>query len=258
MDQRRIGVREEVNDFQINQSKNHDHSFVRNQTAVLEGDDHSQSSDLETLEDFFKETFNSTYHENLEFAQVFEGKQKSLNVTYCQICNQMSLTSADPICNVCRKYPHPDQVDLNDPLAVINPFCQLNDMDPGQVPAQLKDLSFLEQLLISRVKVCLSVFKPRVGQFGYHGQVINFNQDVSELATLLPHSLDSLSNVLIVRRRTDNISSFSEFRVRRDKVCGALRYLIDNHSGYRNIVRIDSRTLDALPIDGSASNNLHS
>lgn len=56
-------------------------------------------------------------------------------------------------------------------------------MDPGPVPEVLSGLSFIEQILISRAKVCLTVFKLQGGQYGYNGNVINFNQDISELAT---------------------------------------------------------------------------
>ena len=111
-------------------------------------------------------------------------------------------------------------------------------------------------LLISRVKVFLTVFKLRGGQYGYNGQVINFNQDVNELATRLPHTLASLSNVLFVRRETDDLSAFSEFQVRKRKVWQALNFLIRNHSGYRDVVTVNTNVLDDLPEDGSVANRL--
>ena len=61
----------------------------------------------------------------------------------------------------------------------------------------------------------MSVFRLHGGQLGYNGQVINFNQDVTEMAISLPHSLDLLPNILIIRRESDNLSSFKEFRVRK-------------------------------------------
>lgn len=47
-------------------------------------------------ENFFK-TFNTTLDEHLEFARVFEAKQKKLNVTHCTISNEISLTLANPM-----------------------------------------------------------------------------------------------------------------------------------------------------------------
>lgn len=214
------------------------------------------SPDVPPIEDVFNIVFDSTLEENIQFAQDFESKLSSLNIGHCDFCSQISLTPTGPVCGNCLKFSNPDSVDPNDPYSKINPFCRLNNMDPGIVPEQLTGLSFIEQLLISRVKVCLTVFKLRGGQYGYHGQVINFNQDVTELATLLPHSLTSLSNVLIVRRQTEDVTSFSEFRVRKNKVWNALRFLLDNHSGYKNIVSIDSANLDTLPEDGSVIDQL--
>lgn len=132
----------------------------------------------------------------------------------------------------------------------------MNNIDPGPVPEPLTGLSFIEQLLISRVKVCLTVFKLRGGQYGYNRQVINFNQDVTELATVLPHSLNSLSNVLIVKRQRDTLTTFSEFRVRKMKVWNAIRCLMAIHSGYRNIVTVDENVLSSLTDDDSVVNQL--
>lgn len=91
-------------------------------------------------------------------------------------------------------------------------------MDPGPVPPELSHLTCIEQILILRFKVCMTVFRLHGGQYGYNGQVIIFDQDVTEMATSLPHSLDLLSNVLIIRRETDDVSAFKEFRVRKKVV----------------------------------------
>lgn len=209
-----------------------------------------------SIEDQFVNKFNSSYQENEEFARIFVDKQKALNINHCTICKQISITSTDLVCSNCRKFTHPDVFDINDPNAKLNPYCALNNMQPGVVPEELTGLTFIEQILISRVKICLTVFRLRGGQFGYNRQVINFNQDVSELARSLPHTLDSLSNVLIIRRETENLSSFSEFRVRKMVVWNALLYLTRHHSGYRGIVNIEQCNLDQLPEDGTVIDRL--
>lgn len=61
---------------------------------------------------------------------------------------------------------------------------------------------------------------------------------------------------MIVRRETDDITSFSEFRVRKLVVWNALEWLINNHKGYRGIVRIDSNNLEAMPADVSVQDLL--
>lgn len=97
------------------------------------------------------------------------------------------------------------------------------------MPEELSGLTMMEQTLISPIKPFLTVFRLRGGQFGYNRQIINFNQDISELVTELPHALRSLSNNVIVRRETDDLSSFFEVRVRKMKIWNALRWLIRNN-----------------------------
>lgn len=52
-----------------------------------------------------------------------------------------------------------------------------NNMDPGDVPEELK-LSYLEEQLIAKIHPIVSVFKIKNHQYGYKGHVINFPQDV--------------------------------------------------------------------------------
>ncbi len=59
-------------------------------------------------------------------------------------------------------------------------------MDLGEVPDELRDLTEIEKMLIARVFPMMSIYKLRRGQHGYHGNVINFPQDIQELATKLP------------------------------------------------------------------------
>ena len=56
-------------------------------------------------------------------------------------------------------------------------------MDPGKVPEELQGLTEIEEMLIARVFPVMSVYKLRGGQYGYHGNVINFPQNVKEFAT---------------------------------------------------------------------------
>lgn len=208
------------------------------------------------IEDQFSNIFNSSYEENAEFVHIFETNQKSFVLDHCTICNKISSKTSNNIWESCRKFPHPNEVGIASPIADVNPFSVLNNMDPGIVPDELLGLTFIEQILISRVKVCMTVFRLQGGQYGYNGRVINFNQDVCEMANSLPHSLDSLSNVLVIRRDSEDVSSFSEFRVRKRVVWNALNFLIRSHSGYRNIVSINQNNLDQLNEDESVLGSL--
>ena len=65
-------------------------------------------------------------------------------------------------------------------------FSKDNNMDPGYVPEELQDLTEIEEMLIAQVFMVMSVYRLRGGQLGYHGNVINFPQDVHEFTTKLP------------------------------------------------------------------------
>lgn len=73
-------------------------------------------------------------------------------------------------------------------------FTSSNNMDPGDVPEQLKGLTFIEEQLIARVHPLISIFKLKGLQFGYRGHIINFEQDVNEFAKQLPHRVEDLTS----------------------------------------------------------------
>ena len=143
----------------------------------------------------------------------------SRRAKYCEVCSRISFELSDSRCESCIKFTHQN-------IQNFNPFPAMNNMEPGLVPSELSGLTYIEQILISRVKVVKTVFRLHGGQYGYNGQVINFNQDVSVMATSLPHFLNSLSNILIVRRGSDDVFAFKEFRVRKNVVWNALYFLI--------------------------------
>jgi len=78
-------------------------------------------------------------------------------------------------------------------------FSSSNNMDPGDVPEELKGLTFIEEQLIARVHPLISIFKLKGLQYGYRGHIINFEQDVNEFAKQLPHKVDDLNSVLSIR-----------------------------------------------------------
>src|SRR6266540_2893187 len=97
-------------------------------------------------------------------------------------------------------------------------------------------------MLIARVFPVMSIYKLREGQHGYHGNIINFPQDIQELATKLPRH-PSILDVLVVRHQSaTNSGIFRDFRVRRAKVILALNWLKKNNYYYVDII-IDYKVL---------------
>lgn len=129
-------------------------------------------------------------------------------------------------------------------------------MSPDDQPDELKGLTFMEQVLISPIKPSITLFRLRGGQYGFSGNVISFEQNLSNLVTQLPHTLDSLSEFVIIRRPTDNVTAFREFRVRKQIVNRALQCLIRINSRFRNKITINNDALQQLPDDESVANHL--
>ncbi|CAG8777468.1 4428_t:CDS:1, partial [Gigaspora rosea] len=52
-----------------------------------------------------------------------------------------------------------------------------NNIDPGEVPEELQELTEIEEMLIAQVFPVMVVYRLRGGQHGYRGNIINFPQD---------------------------------------------------------------------------------
>jgi len=128
-------------------------------------------------------------------------------------------------------------------------FSESNNMDPGEVPDELNDLTFIEEQLIALIHPIVSYFKLKGLQYGYRGNVINFPQNVNEFAKELPHKIQDLSIIVQVRRKTGD-NEYHDFRVRSNKIKNALIWLKAHNSYYKDIA-INENSLGDLPVDGN-------
>jgi len=142
----------------------------------------------------------------------------------------------------------------------ISRFGAANDMDPGKVcypssatalilekvPNQLKGLTQLEQMLIARVNPVMTVYTIKGGQRKGSKHVINFPQNVSRLASVLPQLPDDVP--LIVRRSNIGETRHYDFLVRQRKIISALEWLKENNKWYRDI-SISEERMSQLPIN---------
>ncbi|KAJ3459135.1 hypothetical protein MRS44_015208 [Fusarium solani] len=135
-----------------------------------------------------------------------------------------------------------------------------NNLDPGEVPEDLPELTQVEEMLIARVHVHVQVMTYRGQQYKSKRHVINFLKDVDQVyrqLPLLPQDLD----IIILRpsnhtNQPHMIRQFrNQYRVRQQHVRTWLELLRINHPGYRNIV-MDEVHLSQLPQDGDVSDQL--
>ena len=72
-------------------------------------------------------------------------------------------------------------------------------MDLGKQPFVLAVLTQVEEMLISHANPILQVTHARGGQYKYSSHTICFPQDISNIATYLPHLVSEL-DILVVRK----------------------------------------------------------
>jgi hypothetical protein len=123
----------------------------------------------------------------------FHLDQEHLEHRQCTICKEawptrQSLAAETYICFRCKR-------DKKSPKN----FSAGNDMDPGIVPEQLRGLTQVEEMLISRICPIMQVYRKHGGQRGYKGHVLNLPQDIQSFLDRLPARVADLP-VLVVRR----------------------------------------------------------
>jgi energy-coupling factor transporter ATP-binding protein EcfA2 len=179
-----------------------------------------------------------------KYAKELEEINNSFNNTICTICKEKDFTRKSDVgdtCSRCKKLE--GKYTTQSGNQIIHKFGKSNNMDPGDQPNQLKNLTLIEQLLIAQVHPVLCVFRLKGGQYGYRGQVVNLPQNLDSFTTNLPRALNSLSSILIIQREFKN--EVREFRVNKKRVFDALNWLKNNNKYYKDI-NINMQNLDDI------------
>ncbi|KAJ3521857.1 hypothetical protein NMY22_g12139 [Coprinellus aureogranulatus] len=124
----------------------------------------------------------------------------------------------------------------------------------GEVPQVLADLTFVEQLLIARVRTNRYVVRISSGHSKMVGNAISFTQPMAKLYHMLPPTREDLSEVLAfiftgIQPPGDELLARTPMLVRRNAVAAALEWLKLNHSAYSDLA-IDYKTLESYPLSG--------
>lgn len=163
-----------------------------------------------------------------------------INIRKCTDCDMFEVsrdTRDSGICASCRR-----GTNLK--------FRTVKNMDVGDVPNELKNLTMVEELIISLIHPQIKVYRvPGSGQLRYTGNMISFPQDVSSFATSLPHNISDLPIILVTKETIrEGQAHKRDFRIRSAKVLTALRWLKQNNILNRDVV-INQESLNLLPVD---------
>ncbi|PKC51700.1 hypothetical protein RhiirA1_483178 [Rhizophagus irregularis] len=148
------------------QQKNLQQKYQDSGTDGAEGDD-AEDDDAEDGADTHTDAgVLGEFERNL--LKKFYNKVNKFKHLLCTTCNESfpSIVIIRGECRRCHKEKQPKK------------FSKDNNMDPGKVPDELRDLTEIEKMLVAQVFPVMSVYRLRGSQHGYRGNVINFPQNV--------------------------------------------------------------------------------
>ena len=167
----------------------------------------------------------------------FEAELKQLTYHKCGSCLRvklgmhMSNVSEQPTCFTCHSkrlttdhFSHPLWVDEF-------------GVKQFHVPSVLQDLTDGERLLIQQVSPYVPLRHLHNGSYGCKGHVSSFPQDISDICTRLPRLHENVTTLSVVKSfiSEDNEPQKLSFRIRREKILSALRWLKRYNVEYKNI-----------------------
>ena len=105
------------------------------------------------------------------------------------------------------------------------------------VPTELSDLTEGEKLLIQQISPYIPMQHLQKGAYGSKGHVCSFPQAVEEICTILPRLPEHVNAISVVKqfKTKDDSPSSMVFRIRKDKVLQALRWLKKYNKVYKDI-----------------------
>jgi len=124
----------------------------------------------------------------------------------------------------------------------------------GEVPDELKNLTYAEQLLIGRVRHNRCIIRVSSGMHKMKANAISFSNPMPKIYNVLPPPVGELDDVLAFIYTGPCKPTKSDFErtpllVRRKKVAAALEWLKLNHCDYYDL-EISQENLDSYPEDG--------
>jgi len=135
---------------------------------------------------------------------------------------------------------------------IIPKYALANGLWIGDVPPQLQNLTFTEQLLIARVRHNCCLIHVASGRVKMMANVIMFSNPMLKVYHKLPPSKEELDKVLAFiftgsAQPCDKDFQRTPMLVRRNKVAAALEWLKLNHTDYDNL-EISVENLNTYPL----------
>ena len=162
----------------------------------------------------------------LQAAKQMEKELNELKREFCHICEEYRFDSnVDPKTGICAKCT---RTKTKDGVWI---FSRANNMHPGKVPEQLKNLTSIEQAAIGMLHPQLNIQKYRGGGTALRGHGLLFRQDVGEFYKRLPLRPQDLPFVVLIPRYQTRVPLYAnQWRIKY-----ALEWLKDNSHCYKDV-----------------------
>ena len=166
-------------------------------------------------------------------------ERKSVNEPINEIKGPVIAHGCKKICHTCCKHLKKGKTP---------PLSLANGLWLGEVPSELSNLTYVEQLLISRVRHNRCIIKVASGRYKMRANAISFTNPVPKIYKVLPPSISELDEVLAFIftgpcQPTKADIERTPMLVRRNRVADALNWLKLNHCDYTDLVISDKNLL---------------
>ena len=177
----------------------------------------------------------------------FESELRSIKHNHCSACKKVGInlpmSRKKGTCSTCDKLT-PDYW-LQQKLLPV----WYNDSGQPQyrVPNELSGLTDAEKMLIQKASVFIPLHHIKHGTLGLKGHSCCFPQDLGKLCTVLPRLPTDVTIIKLVQKYRDKMGkgepNIKTFRVRKERVLCALRWLKAHNPEYKDIT-IEPRNMD--------------
>lgn len=182
---------------------------------------------------------SSTQSQSKQCIEAFETAMKSLKHRRCDLCLSVSLTLTvvkmrGTGLNRCKRCIAKKRTTSPEWLPV---WFNHDGVPQHHVPTELSNLTEGEKLLIQQISPYIPMQHLHKGAYGSKGHVCSFPQAVEEICTILPRLPENVNAISVVKhfKSKDDSPGSLVFRIRKDNVLKALRWLKRHNKVYKDI-----------------------
>jgi hypothetical protein len=170
-------------------------------------------------------------------------ERKAVTEAVREFINPVIDSECRSMCKHCHIYLEKNQMP---------PMALANGLWLGNIPNELKELTFVEKILISRVRHNRCIIKVASGRYKMRANAISFQNPIPKIYDTLPPPIEELDQVLACMftgpcQPTKKDIERTPLLVRRNKVGNALQWLKLNHIDYQE-TEISKYNLNQYPL----------